>query len=122
MCSDVFAREVAGTEALRSLPFDSCIRGALGADELLETMARNAFEVEVWEDHSQSLRSFAAQVVWRGGSMRNFWCQAGGVGDPSAVEAAMAVARPGYYVMIARPRPWMAANGQKPSADPGGQW
>jgi arsenite methyltransferase len=102
LCSDIYARDPEGAAALHALPFDSCIRGALGRDEILGLVANHGFEIASWEDRSEELRSFAAQLVWRGGSMRTFWCRAGGAGDPDAVEAAVSRARPGYYSMVAR--------------------
>ena len=102
LCSDIYARDPDGAAALHALPFESCIRGALGRDEILRLLGNHGFEVASWEDRSGELRSFAAQLVWRGGSMRTFWCRAGGAGDPDAVEAAVNGARPGYYSMVAR--------------------
>jgi arsenite methyltransferase len=105
LVSDVYARDAAGAAELRALPFESCIRGALDRAHLLDLLVRHGFDLLHWQDHSATLRSFAAQLVWRGGSMRTFWCRAGGAGDPGAVETAVAGARPGYYVMVARSRP-----------------
>lgn len=102
LCSDIYARNPGAAAALRSLPFESCVRGAIGRDKMVATVSRQGFEVLHWEDRSQELRSFAAQLVWRGGSMRTFWCRNGAADDPDAVAAAMTQARPGYYVMIAR--------------------
>jgi arsenite methyltransferase len=102
LCSDIYARHPAGAAALHSLSFESCIRGALGRDEILSLIGRHAFDVVSWEDVSGELRSFAAQLVWRGGSMRTFWCRTGGAGDPDAVAAAVTAAHPGYYTMVAR--------------------
>jgi ubiquinone/menaquinone biosynthesis C-methylase UbiE len=102
LCSDIYARNAEGAAALRALPFESCIRGALGRDDIAARMIRNGLDLASWEDHSEELRSFAAQLVWRGGSMRSFWCRTGGSGDPDAVEAAVTAARPGYCTMVAR--------------------
>lgn len=101
LVSDVYAREPAGARALAELPFASCIRGAVDRDVLVDAVRRNGFDVEMWEDRSHELRTFAAQLVWRGGSMRSFWCTAAASADPDAVEAATRAARPGYYLMVA---------------------
>jgi SAM-dependent methyltransferase len=104
LCSDIYARDTAGIDALRALPFESCVRGAMPEFEVRALIDRHGFELVAWEDHSDTLRSFSAQLVWRGGSMRSFWCTGAGSSDPDAVEAAVASAKPGYYVMVARNR------------------
>src|SRR5690606_6799359 len=69
LVSDVYARDPVGARALAELPFASCIRGAVGRDEIERAVRRHRFALEGWEDRSHELRAFAAQLVWRGGSM-----------------------------------------------------
>jgi ubiquinone/menaquinone biosynthesis C-methylase UbiE len=100
--SDVFARDPAGADALHRLAFDSCIRGAVSRQETIDRVEARGFVVETWEDHTDTWRSFAAQLVWAGGSIEQFWCRAGSRGDGAATHAAVVAAKPGYYLMIAR--------------------
>jgi SAM-dependent methyltransferase len=103
--SDVYARRPEGAMALRALPLESCVRGAMSRRDLLGLVGRHGFEVRHWEDHSDELRTFAARLVWQGGSMGAFWCRAGGVSDPEVIDATVTAARPGYYLMIAERGP-----------------
>lgn len=100
--SDVYARDPAGIGALRRLPLECCLQGALDASELTEKLRGLGFEIQRWEDHSDLFARFTASLVWACGSTAQVWQQASsGTADPARIAAAIAEARPGYFLLIA---------------------
>ncbi|MBI5928024.1 MAG: class I SAM-dependent methyltransferase [Chloroflexi bacterium] len=100
--NDFYARNPAGTVALRCLPVDSCLGGALPQADVIQRVEQHGFEVRAWEDHTDALRIFTAQLIWQHGSMQQFWCRASSHADPLQVQAAMIQAKPGYFLLIAQ--------------------
>ena len=107
--SDIYLRGGGGGErvplegeVLRQEQADDCLKGARSAS-FMETMLSEAgFAIHLWEDHTQSLRAFAAQLVLAHGSMdmysegtNEIWCS--GMSLPTR-----AVLRAGYYLLVAR--------------------
>jgi ubiquinone/menaquinone biosynthesis C-methylase UbiE len=101
--SDIYARNPDGLAALRRLSIEPCLRGALPQAEIVDRVQAYGFQIGLWEDHSDALRSFAARLIWSNGSLARFWhCAASGQIDPQATRHAIVQARPGYYLLIAQ--------------------
>lgn len=100
--NDFYARDPAGMAALHCLPLDSCLGGALPQADIIQRVEQHGFTVNVWEDHTDALRIFTAQLIWQHGSMQQFWCRASSHTDPIQVQAAMTQAKPGYFLLIAQ--------------------
>ncbi|MBN1811775.1 MAG: class I SAM-dependent methyltransferase [Anaerolineae bacterium] len=112
--TDLYARQPEGAEALHRLPLSSCLSGALPRDEILACLNANRFEVVTWEDHTGALKRFAAELILAHGSLDCFWCRTVRGEDKSEQEQravvdqipqAVAAARPGYFLLIARALP-----------------
>jgi arsenite methyltransferase len=101
--TDLYARRPDGAPALHRLPLCSCLSGALPRRELLDRLQAHSFEILLWEDHSNALKRFAAQLILTHGSMENFWC---GMLPPETgaeeIRQAIAAAHPSYFLLIAR--------------------
>ena len=88
--------------ALRRLPIDSCLSGAVSQDEVIARVTAQGFAVRLWEDHTQALKVFTAQLIWAQGSLQQFWCRATARANAADIQAAVAEAKPGYYLLIAQ--------------------
>ena len=101
--SDVFARNPSSVSTLRELRLNSCLRGAFNLNGLENGLIDAGFEIEFLEDHSDLLKSFAAQIVWHYGSMTNFWIRGGCRPEElEKAETAISECRPGYFLLVAR--------------------
>jgi arsenite methyltransferase len=100
--SDLYARNPAGVDALQRLPIDSCLCGAVSPAEVIDRVETAGFKVVRWEDHTQALNAFAAQLIWANGSLQQFWCRATSRADAADIQTALAQAKPGYYLLIAQ--------------------
>jgi arsenite methyltransferase len=100
--TDIYARRPEGVPALRNLSLNSCFRGAVAAGEVKSQVNESGFTILLFEDHSSLLREMAARLVLAHGSLENFWGRACGDGDCRSTMAAIADARPGYYLLIAQ--------------------
>ncbi len=100
--SDVYARNPDGMAALRRLPFESCVRGAMLRDEMVERLRAHGFEILVWEDHSETLKHLAAQMILAHGSMSEFWSRSEPAADPMETQIAISTAKLGYYLLAAK--------------------
>ncbi|HRF49312.1 MAG TPA: class I SAM-dependent methyltransferase [Anaerolineales bacterium] len=96
--TDVYARHAmalpleCATSCWGGLPIERDVRDAL-KDAGFETMA--------WEDHVAALNAYAAQMIWRQGSLAPLL----GVGaDQPDAQAALKAARPSYFLLVARKR------------------
>jgi arsenite methyltransferase len=102
MLSDVYARNPDGAAALRCLAFESCVRGALPQHEIAGQLSGHGFQIVAWQDHTDALKQFAAQLIWTHGSLARFWCLAAPTADPQATQQAITQARPGYFLLVAQ--------------------
>jgi arsenite methyltransferase len=100
--SDIYARHPAGVGALERLPLDSCLCGALSQAVTLDQVQAAGFKVVLWEDHTPALNAFAAQLIWANGSLQQFWCRATWRAAATDIQTAIALSRPGYYLLIAQ--------------------
>lgn len=104
--TDLYARQPAGAAALHRLPLCSCLSGALPQEELVARLQAQGFEVLLWEDHSAALKQFTAQLIMAHGSLDRFWRQMVPPGAGVAqIGPAIAAARPGYFLLVARALP-----------------
>jgi ubiquinone/menaquinone biosynthesis C-methylase UbiE len=90
--TDVFARH----EDPERAPLPGCLAGLVSRGEILAAMAAAGFIVQRWEDHSDVLKSFLAQLIFSGRGSETLW-----TGNGSAFTAALRACRPGYFLMIA---------------------
>jgi len=100
--SDVYARNPGGMVALRRLPFESCVRGAMLRDEMVDQLRAHGFEITVWQDHSDALKQFAAQLIWTHGSLAQFWCRATSSANLVDIQQAITQSKLGYFLLVAR--------------------
>jgi hypothetical protein len=59
-------------------------------------MAAAGFIVQRWEDHSDVLKSFLAQLIFSGRGSEALWA-----GNGTAFAAALRACRPGYFLLTA---------------------
>lgn len=101
--SDVYLRNPAAAEELRLLPLHCCFTGAQTREALIEKLNDRDFELVLWEDHTPQLKEFTARLIWEHGSLAAFWgCVTAGEVQPAEVSGAIAAARPGYCLVLAR--------------------
>lgn len=100
--SDVYARDPEGISALRALPFSCGLREALTKDDLFERLQAHGFEISVFEDHSETLKYLAAQMIMSHGSLQEFWSHAEPASNPLDIQIAIGKARLGYYILVAK--------------------
>lgn len=100
--TDIYARRPEGIPALLGVSLDGCIRGAVAAEEVKSRVKESGFTILLFEDHSNLLREMAARLVIAYGSLEAFWGKACGNGDCGSAMTAIANARPGYYLLIAK--------------------
>lgn len=90
--TDVFAR----IEDAERAPLPGCRTGLASRNELLAALGAAGFGVLRWEDHSDVLKSFLAQLIFSGRGSESLW-----TGDGSAYATALRACRPGYFLLIA---------------------
>lgn len=100
--NDFYVRHPVGMTAMRCLPVDSCLGGALPQADIIRRVERHGFRVMIWEDHTDALRIFTAQLIWQHGSLQQFWCRASSHADPMQAQTAITEAKPGYFLLIAQ--------------------
>jgi ubiquinone/menaquinone biosynthesis C-methylase UbiE len=90
--TDVFARQGDVGHA----PLPGCLAHLARRADILAAMAAAGFAVRRWEDHSDVLKSFLAQLIFSGRGSAALWTR-----DGSAFSAALRASRPGYFLLIA---------------------
>lgn len=100
--SDIYARNPDGIAALRALPINSCLCGAVPQADVVARVEARGFTVRLWEDHTDALKVFTARLIWSHGSIQQFWCRATARADASDIQTAIARSKPGYYLLIAQ--------------------
>jgi len=99
--TDLYARNADAIEGLRELWVRSCLKGALDKNQFLRECSLAGFGFACFEDHSDLLRDFAAELIWTYGSLDQFWTKAGAsAGDIGQVRHAISEARPGYFLLV----------------------
>lgn len=101
--NDVYARNPEGISELSKLQMASCLRGAMGKEELLDRLTANGFTVVLWEDHTELLKQLTFKLIMTHGSMAEFWLKTSACTiDPQEAQAAMAKVKLGYFMLVAR--------------------
>lgn len=97
--TDLYVRNPAGLAALRAALPDSCLAGAFVHEELLGLLADRGFDLLLWEDHSEVIKSLAqpSQSALLNGAPAS---------EMDALDVALTIARakPGYFLGILRKR------------------
>jgi ubiquinone/menaquinone biosynthesis C-methylase UbiE len=101
--SDVYARRPEHLQKLQEFSFRSCLRGMLRLDELEDKLVSAGFEIEVREDHTESLRQLTVKLIFEYGSMAAFWnrmsdCSA----DMDEFRHLLSLCKAGYFMMVCR--------------------
>ena len=107
--SDIYARRPEGVPALRYLPPGSCLSGAISQAQIADRLRAHGFQLTLWQDHSDTLKQLAVQLIFAHGSMQSFLQQiasgadsADGSAVGAEIERATRTARPGYYLLLAQ--------------------
>ena len=90
--TDLYAR----TEDTQRQPLPGCLGGMTSRSSILTAVADAGLVVQRWEDHSDRLKSFVAQLIFAGTGAEALWA-----GDGPAYAAALRASRPGYFLLIA---------------------
>jgi ubiquinone/menaquinone biosynthesis C-methylase UbiE len=90
--TDVYARH---GDSDRS-PLPGCLAGLAPRADILAALVEAGFSIQRWEDHSDVLKSFLAQMIFSGRGSEALW-----TGDGSAFTAALRAQRPGYFLLVA---------------------
>lgn len=90
--TDLYAR----ADALAPLPSAGCLAGMVPRETIIAAFADAGFVVECWEDHSDRLKSFVAQLIFSGAGAEALWACDGADGA-----AALRARRPGYFLLVA---------------------
>jgi len=99
--TDLYARNTEAIGTLRRLSLQSCLKGAFNKNEFIHECSVVGFELWCFEDHSETLRDFAAQIVWSYGSLDRFWTETGASSaDLGWICCAIREARPGYFLYV----------------------
>jgi hypothetical protein len=102
---DVYARNPHAQTDLKGLSMECCLTGAVSKEEWIARVESRGFQVTLWEDHTPTLKEFAARLIFSCGSLEAFWCRARGQPnrkDAGEIHHAVASARPGYFLLAAR--------------------
>lgn len=99
--SDVYIRDTEAASPFGSFALNSGLHGAITKSELFSYLQKSGFEISVWEDHSDSLKYFAAQMILSYGSMCEFWSRFEPAMNPADILGAVKKAKPGYYLLVA---------------------
>jgi arsenite methyltransferase len=100
--SDVYARNPEGVPTLRALPLSCGLRETMTQDELVARLQAHGFEILVWEDHSETLKYLAAQMILAHGSMSEFWSRSEPAAAPMDIQIAISEVKLGYYLLVAK--------------------
>jgi arsenite methyltransferase len=101
--TDVYLRNPEAASSLGSLSSATCLRGAVGADEMRALLVRTGFAVRTWRDRSDVLKTLVASLILTYGSTAAFSDAA--LGESEGIWEAATSARPGYCLLVAEPQP-----------------
>jgi arsenite methyltransferase len=97
--TDLYSR--AQPDALPACPATGCLGGMVTRDTMLAALAAAGLRLQRWEDHSERLKAFVAQLIFSGAGAQALWACDGPDGA-----AALRARRPGYCLLVAtRPEP-----------------
>lgn len=72
-----------------------CLAGAVDRHTMVTRIEAAGFEIGLWEDHSDALKQLAAQLVWSGVSLTDWW------GIDCTSGSCHSDRRPGYCLIVA---------------------
>ena len=98
--SDIYARDPQGAAAVRSLPFCSGLRNLLSGEQIFEFFQKSGFEIRVWEDHSQVLKTLNRKISGNQGAHSHFLTCAEPAVDPMDALITISRAKLGYYLLV----------------------
>jgi SAM-dependent methyltransferase len=75
-----------------------CLAGAVDRNTMVRRIEAAGFKIDLWEDHSETLKQLAAQLAWAGVSLTEWW------GIDRASGSCNSSRRPGYCLIVARKR------------------
>ena len=101
--TDVYARDTSAISSLNNLALPFCMSGIMTKESLSNSLVRNSFIIELWEDHSYVLKEFIIQLIMENSSVQAF-C---GRHDTNTVDpllniSALKKACIGYFLLVAR--------------------
>jgi SAM-dependent methyltransferase len=97
--SDLYVRSATEPPPGEHGPGRSCGRALACEDEVRADVAEAGFEVVLWEDHHAALASFVGRAIFTFGSLASL---TGESVCGLARDAALAGARPSYFLLVAR--------------------
>lgn len=100
--SDVYIRRPEYAGMVRYIPLKGCITGAMTYNELIKELADAGFRILLWEDRSDTWKSFIAKLIMDNGSLCEVLkCDSLSAEFSVPMLATAGKAKPGYYCMIA---------------------
>ena len=105
--SDLYLRNPAGKPEGCRLPAHGCLKGVLAREELLGYVRAAGFCVLLWEDHSEALKRYAAELLFSCGSadeFRTLFWRGGGDKDGEEFRRVITSTKPGYFLLVAEKR------------------
>lgn len=90
--TDLFAR----TDEPAGAPLPGCLGGMASGEAVKSAFKEAGFAVRTWEDHSDRLKAFVAQLIFTGAGAESLWS-----GDGPEYAAALRARKPGYFLLIA---------------------
>jgi len=99
--SDLYIRNPRWLPILRALPLSCGLHEAMTKTDLVSKLQKNNFRLLTWEDHSDTLKYLAAQIILSHGSMVDFWRQSEPTADPMEIQQAIQKVELGYYLLVA---------------------
>jgi SAM-dependent methyltransferase len=94
--TDLYWRTPEKTRTIHpKVPLGGCLAGAVDRYKLIRRIEAAGFVIDLWEDHSELLKQLAAQLVWAGVSLADWWgvdCASGGCNSAR---------RSGYCLIVA---------------------
>ena len=71
-------------------------------DELFSRLQLHGFDVRVWEDHSHVLKQLIGEMIFKHGSINEFWKKSVTNANPLEVQASVSKMKLGYYLLTAQ--------------------
>lgn len=101
--TDIYVREVSDPAALDCLASTHCLAGAKSEQTIQKIITDHGFEISHWQDHSLELREWMARMVFKLGSLDDFYrslasCESGSKAISGALGTKIKL---GYYLLVA---------------------
>ena len=91
------------TPVSRLGPALTCLDGALNKTDLTRIVEQAGFKIRIWEDHTRLLKQMACEMVFKHGSLDNFWKTLTGdvFHDCLGTQCRAGELKPGYCLIVA---------------------